>query len=391
MFIFVCGENLLNLMAEEDDEGIRHVIIDIGTCYTKAGLSGEEGPRAVFPSIVGYPKYTSGMVGGDKKEFFVGADAEFKRGAGLLKLNYPIECGVVNNFDDYEKILGHIFNKELRVAPEEHYIMLTESPNNTKKNREEMAKLIFEDFNPAGLYIANSAVLSLYSSGQFNGITIDSGGDITHIVPIYDGFGIPHAYIYENYAGRDLTLYMQELLYEVGYRAYTTHEKRIVKAIKENVCYVALDFDEELKSVEPYDYELPDDTHITIKDQRIKCPEVLFKPAIVGKDGVGIAQACYNSILKCDIDIRKDLYNNIVLSGGNSMFNGLPERLTKEIKYLALFSMKDEVKVIASPERKYATWIGGSILSSIPTFESSWITKTEYEESGATIVHRKCF
>ena len=112
---------------------------------------------------------------------------------------------------------------------------------------------------------------------------------------------------------------------------------------------------------------------------------------MIKKDGVGIAQACYNSILKCDIDIRKDLYNNIVLSGGNSMFNGLPERLTKEIKYLVHYSMKDEVKVIASPERKYATWIGGSILSSLCAFESSWITKTEYEESGATIVHRKCF
>ena len=389
MFIFVCGENLLNLMVEEDDDCTPHVIIDIGTCYTKAGLSWEEGPRAVFPSIVGYPKYTSGKVGGDKKEFFVGADAEDKR--GVLKLNYPIECGVVNNFDDYEKILWHIFTNELRVDPEEHNIMLTESPNNTKKNREKIAQIMFENFNVPGLYIANSAVLSLYSAGKFNGIVIDSGGDVTHLVPIYDGFGMPHAYIQENYAGRDLTLYMQQLLYEVGYRAYTTHEKEIVKAIKEKVCYVALDFDEDIKSVEPYDYELPDGTNVIIKDQRIRCPEVLFKPDIIGKDGVGIAQACYYSIQKCDIDIRKDLYNNIVLSGGNSMFYGLYERLIKEIKYLALFSMKDEVKVIASPERKYATWIGGSILSSFSTFESSWITKTEYDENGATIVHRKCF
>ena len=388
MFIFVCGENLLNLMAEEADD-IPHVIIDIGTCYTKANLSWEEGPRAVFPSIVGYPKYTSGKVGGDKKEFFVGADAEAKR--GVLKLNYLIECGVVNNFDDYEKILGHIFTNELRVEPWEHNIMLTESPNNTKKNREKIAQIMFETFSVPGLYIANSAVLPLYSAGKFNGIVIDSGVDITHLVPIYDGFGMPHAYIQENYAGKNLTLYMQELLCEVGYRAYTTYEKEIVKAIKEKVCYVAIDFDEDIKSVEPYDYELPDGTNVIIKDQRIRCPEVLFKPDIIGKDGVGIAQACYNSIQKCDIDIRKDLYNNIVLSGGNSMFYGLPERLTKEIKNLAPYSMKDEVKVIASPERKYATLIGAYYLFSIPTFESSWITKTEYEENGATIVHRKCF
>jgi actin len=279
----------------------------------------------------------------------------------------------------------------LNVAPEEHNIMLTESPNNTKKYREEMAKLMFEIFNVPGLYIANSAVLPLLSAGKFNGIVIDSGGDFTHFVPIYDCFGMPHAYIQENYAGRDLTLYMEELLSEVGYRFSTPSEKRFVESIKEKACYVALDFDEDLKSVEPFDYKLPDDTYIIIKDQRIKCTEVLFKPDMIKKDGVGIAQACYNSIQKCDIDIRQDLYNYIVLSGGNSMIDGLPERLTKEIKNLAPYSMKDEVKVIASPERKYATWIGGSILSSIPTFESSWITKTEYEESGATIVHRKCF
>jgi actin-related protein len=112
---------------------------------------------------------------------------------------------------------------------------------------------------------------------------------------------------------------------------------------------------------------------------------------MIGKECNGIAQTCYGSIQKCDIDVRKDLYNSIVLSGGTSMFSGLPERLTKEIKCLAPESMKEEVKVIATPERKFAAWIGGSILSSISTFDSMWITKNEYQESGATIVHRKSF
>ena len=158
---------------------------------------------------------------------------------------------------------------------------------------------------------------------------------------------------------------MMKLLTETGMRFSTTAEKEIVKAIKEKACYVALDFEEELKSVEPFDYELPDGQHVVVKDQRIRCPEALFKPMMVGKEGSGIGQTCYDSIQKCDIDVRKDLYNCVVLSGGTSMYNGLPERL--------------------------AVWIGGSILSSISTFESMWITKTEYEESGATIVHRKCF
>ena len=373
----------------EEEETKTHIIIDNGTGYCKAGLSGEEGPRAVFPACVGYPKYGTGMIVGDKKEYYVGADAEAKR--GILKLNYPIEHGVVNNWDDMEKIWGHIFTNELRVAPEEHNVMLTEAPMNPKENREKMAQIMFETFNVPGLYIAIQAVLSLYSAGKFTGIVADSGDGVTHFVPIFDGYSLPHTIIRLDLAGRDLTEYMMKLLTETGMRFSTTAEKEIVKAIKEKSCYVALDFEEELKSVEPFDYELPDGTHVIVKDQRIRCPEALFKPSMVGKEGNGIGQTCYDSIQKCDIDVRKDLYNCVVLSGGSSMYNGLPERLSKEIKALAPESMKEEVKVIASPERKFAVWIGGSILSSISTFESMWITKTEYEESGVTIVHRKCF
>ena len=377
-------KNRINI-EDEDEEEKPNIIIDTGTCLCKAGLSGEEGPRAVFPSMVGYPKYASGIGGG---EFFVGAEAEAKR--SVLKLNYPIEKGLINNWDDVEKIWEYMFTDELRVDPVEHYIMLIEPPNNTKKNREEMAKIMFETFNVQGLYIANSAVLSLYSTGKSNGIVIDSGEDITHFVPTYDGSCIPYAYTYENLGGRDLTLYMEELLKEIiGQRFSISDEKRIAKQIKERVCYVAFDFCDELNCVEPYDYELPDGTNVILKDQRIKCPEVLFKPDMFGKDGVGIAKACLYSIQKFDLDKRKDLYNCILLSGGNSMFKGLQERLTKEIKNLAPESMKEEVKVIASPERNLAAWIGGSILSSDSIFKKNLITREEYEEEGATIVQKK--
>ena len=290
-----------------------------------------------------------------------------------------------------EKIWEHIFTNELRVDPVEHNVMLTEPPNNPKENRERMAQIMFETFNVPGLYIANPGVLILYSAGKYTGIVADSGEGVTYFDPIFDGYSLPHAVIRLDLAGRDLTEYMIKLLNETGLRFSTSAEKEIVKSIKEKACYVALDFQEELKSVEPFEYELPDGTYVMVKDQRIRCPEALFKPALAGKDGIGFDQACYDSIQRCDIDIRKDLYNCIVLSGGTSMFNGFPERLTKEIKSLAPESMKEEIKVIASPERKFSVWIGGSILSIISTFESNWITKTEYEEYGAIIVHRKCF
>ena len=371
-------------MAEEEEiENKPHIIIDNGTGYCKAGLSGEEGPRAVFPSCVGYPKYYSGMVGGDKKEYFVGADAEAKR--KVLKLNHPIDRGIVNNWDDMEKIWGHIFTNELHVVPEEHNVMLTEVIMNPKENREKMAQIMFETFNIPGLYIALQPSLVLYASGKFTGFALELGEGVSQFCPILDGFQDPIKGERIDFGGKDLSDYMAKILVDTGKRFTTVGEKMIAKTIKEKTCYVALDFDDEIKSVEPFDYELPDGTHLIIKDQRIRCPEILFHSEN------NIAQKCTDIIQKCYIDFRKDYYNCIILSGGNSMFNGLAERLTREIKNLAPLSMEEEIKVIAFPYRKFSTWIGGSILSSISTFESMWITKTEYEESGATIVHKKIF
>ena len=116
---------------------------------------------------------------------------------------------------------------------------------------------------------------------------------------------------------------------------------------------------------------------------------MLFNPAIIGMESVGIHETTYNSIMKCDVDIRKDLYANVVLSGGTTMYAGIADRMSKEITALAPASMK--VKIIAPPERKYSVWIGGSILSSLSTFQQMWISKQEYDESGPSIVHRKCF
>ena len=371
---------------DESEDQKHHIIIDNGSCYIKAGFSGEEYPRIVFPTVVGYPKYHT-----NKKEFFVGTDAEKKW--GVLKLNKPIQRGEIINWDDMENIWNYLFKYELRAAPEEHNVMITELLKYPKEIREKIAQLMFESFNVPGLFIVNPAILSLYDAGKYTGFVVDLGHEISQFVPIYDGFPLSHAVKQYNFGGKDLTEYMANLLEETGMKLSTSAEKEIVKDIKIKSCYVALDYEEEIKSVEKYDYEMPDGTNICIKYQRIKCPESLFKPFMIqnlGDNIENIGQTCYDSIQKCNSDKKIDFYNCIVLSGGTSMFNGLPERFTKEIKALVPESIKEEVKVIASPERKFASWNGGSILSSISTFDKEWITKTEYEESGATIVHRKC-
>ena len=371
-----------------------HLVIDNGSGLCKAGFSGEEGPRSVFPCIVARPKVQGIMIGNEQKDVFVGQEAQEKRGICILK--YPIEHGIINNWDDMEKIWHHTFYDELRVSPNERNVMLTEAPLNPKNNRERMTTIMFETFNTPGIYIGIQAVLSLYSAGKTTGIVMDAGDGVTHFVPIFEGYAFPHAIMRINLAGRTLTEYLLKILSERGHHLTTSAEQEIVKDIKEKLTYVAFDYEAELKesqksSSKDAQYEMPDGNLITIGSERFRCPEVLFKPMMIGKEFVGIHEQCYNSIMKSDVDVRKDLYSNIVLSGGSTMFPGIAERLTKEVQKLAPQTMSSKIKVIATPERKYSVWIGGSILSSLNNFQGMWITKAEYDDAGPQIVHRKCF
>merc|ERR1711964_49966 len=238
---------------------------------------------------------------------------------------------------------------------------------------------MFETFNAPAMYVAIQAVLSLYASGRTTGIVMDSGDGVSHTVPIYEGYALPHAILRLDLAGRDLTEYLMKILTERGYSFTNTAEREIVREMKK-----AAESSETEKT-----YELPDGNIITVGSERFRCAEVLFQPSLIGKESSGIHDTTFQSIMKCDVDIRKDLYANVVLSGGTTMFGGIGERMAKELTALAPSTMK--IKVVAPPERKYSVWIGGSILSSLSTFQQMWISKQEYDESGPTIVHRKCF
>jgi len=383
-------------MAETETITNQPVVIDNGSGVIKAGFAGVDHPKVLFPAFVGHrkPWYPRVMAGGLEGDYFVGRKAEEFR--GLLKMKYPIEHGIVNDWNDMEAIWNYTYS-ELRCQAEEHPVLLTEAPLNPVKNREKAAELFFETFNVPALFISIQAVLSLYASGRTTGVVLDSGDGVTHAVPIYEGFAIPHSIMRIDIAGRDVTEYLQLLLRKSGHYFYTSAEREVVRSIKESTCYVAFDpsKEEEVleteKSSKPaaHKFKLPDGNTIEVGAERFRAPEMLFHPELVGEEYPGVHEVLSNCIQRTDLDLRKTLYGNIVLSGGSTLFPGFGDRLLNELKTLSPKDIK--IKISAPPERKYSTWMGGSILASLTTFKKMWVSAEEWEEDGAAVIHRKTF
>jgi actin-related protein len=310
-------------------------------------------------------------------------------------LQRPIEHGIVTNWDDMEKIWHHTFYNELRVAPEEHPVLLTESTFNPKANREKMVQIMFETFNTPAMYVASQSVLSLYAYGLTTGVTVEMGDGAAQVVPVWDGHVLRSAAVESRVSGREITDYLMKILTERGFVFTTTAEREIVRDMKEKLCYVAADFEQDMataasspSSIEK-SYELPDGEVITIGNEQFRAPEAFFRPDMIGSESIGLHQMAFGSIMKCDVDLRRDMFANVVLAGGSSLFGGMDVRLQKEL--VAMASADSHVRVRAAPERRYMSWIGGSIFASLSTFEQDWISKEKYDEHGPSLVHSHCF
>ena len=366
------------------------VIIDNGSKFCKAGLAGDEAPPVQFETIIGRPKYRSVMLTNIPiKDFYVGEETRPR--CRLLNLSFPIQNSMFTNWEDMERIWFHCYYNELRIHPEEQPCLLTEAPLTPKANREKMTQVMFETFTVPKFHVGNQAVLSLYASGRTTGLVIDSGHDISYAVPVSEGYALSDATQKIELAGKDITNYLSKLLDEIGIQFTSSVD---VGDIKEKTCFVALDFEKAMKESERDSthnvvYELPDGKSITVGSQGFKAAEILFNPSLIGKECSSIHELAFDSLMKCDVDLRRDLYQNICLSGGTSMMKGFPERFTKQL--ISLVPSTANVKVIAPTERKFSAWIGGSILTSLSTFQPMWITQVEYDEIGPSIVHRKYF
>uniref|UniRef100_A0A4W3IB15 Actin like 7A n=1 Tax=Callorhinchus milii TaxID=7868 RepID=A0A4W3IB15_CALMI len=367
---------------------IRSVMIDLGTGYCKAGFAGQPRPSLIMSSVVGRPTQRSAKTGDNRQENYVGE--ELSNSEPNLKLVNPLRHGIVVDWEGVEAIWSYIFQKGMKILPEEHAVMVADPPLSPTTNREKMAELLFETFSTPAMHIAYQSILSLYSYGRTTGLVVESGHGVTHVVPVHEGYNMPHVTGRADYSGSDLNEYLMKLLNEQGNK-FTEKGLHIVEDIKKKCCYTAINFEQDMNlDVNEYlvEYELPDGHVIAIGKERFRCPEALFNPSLIGSKEPGIHSLALHSLDMCDSNLKYDMYSNILLCGGSTMFEGFSDRLQKEMNKMER-GMNPIVHSI--PERKYSVWLGGSIMASLKSFQQLWVRKRDYDERGPFVIYRKCF
>jgi actin len=375
-----------------------NLVLDPGTCNWKIGVASETLPTVNIPAVLGVPSKArtllkrksadddDGVSGGSK--ILYGEDA--LHNAAKCNLSFPMARGAVENWDHAEQLFHHCIT-ELEVDDVEgSSILVAVPPYANRECTEKLAAMCMESFMMARIAVFQSPVCSLYASGRTTGIVLESGEGVTSIMPVYDSFPLERSVNRLNWGGADVTEHMRRLLYERGFSFSSAVDEWQVRLIKEKLGYVADDYAAELAKpadeFPPEEFDLPDGQCVEVGKERFRAPEILFDPAIVHQEHPSISDFVAGTIKTCDINIRKDLSANIVLSGGNTMFDGFARRLHADVvKHFP--GMFGSVSVVESPDRTNLVWAGGAVISSLDSFDPYWVTREVYEDSGPSIVH----
>ncbi|XP_043848253.1 actin, clone 302-like [Dromiciops gliroides] len=370
---------------------IPSAILDNGSGLCKVGISGEQTPRFIQATVLGYHQSIIPMAKTEEKACYVGQEAQDRR--SILTLRYPMQHGIVTSWDDMEKIWKHLYKHGLRESPEKRPVLLTEAPLNPPENRAKMAEIFFETFQVPALYVALQGLMALYATGKNTGVVLDCGDGVTGVIPVYEDRCLLQGISRSDFAGKDVTNYLARLLFEKGIHLVNTGNKDIIADIKERLCYVIPDPHERKKepTIEPsmYNYVLPDGQSVQIGHELFQVPESLFQPSKAGSSAPGIHKLVLKSVMKSSHHFQKDLLKNLILTGGSTLCPGLKKRLWRELETLLKGSLS--VNIIAPSDRLLSVWIGASVITSLSTFEQMWVSRAAYHEAGPSAIQKKCF
>ncbi|KAI7822146.1 actin family, partial [Gamsiella multidivaricata] len=396
------------------------LVLSVGHTWTQAGYAGEDTPKSIFPTSVGWAV---------RGKYYVG-DGEISCWRPDMEIKSPIKDGLVEDWDALEQIWDHAFLKRLRCNPAEHPLIITESAWNTREIREKLTELAFEKYNFPAFFVAKDAVMTAFAAGRPHALVVDSGGDMTSVVPVYDGYvlrkgimrqalggDVLSEQVLQQFQATNVDVVPQYLVAKKspvgpGHKAnvvlrdrpatasfHKMMQMRVIHDYKESVCQVSEStYNEQNILARPQKpYELPDGYNLNFGADRFKIPEIMFNPKDFLKNPtpeqenfVGLPKLIFNSAQSCDIDFRPTLFSNVVLTGGNTLFPGFADRLHWELNSIP-HSYKVKLHAPGNTvERKCGSWLGGSIMASLGTFHQLWISRKEYDETGASIVNKKC-
>ncbi|KAJ3120850.1 1-phosphatidylinositol-3-phosphate 5-kinase [Physocladia obscura] len=414
---------ILNTKASADDVGA--VVLDVGSATVKAGFAGDDSPRAVFPSAVGYiPKDPSKTYVGESEIYVWREDVEIKN---------PVVNGAITDWQTLELIWDYALKQRLAIdSTSEHPLLVTEAAWANRDSREKLIEIAFEKYNVPAFYIAKSPVLSAFSAGRPSALVIDSGAESTSVVPVVDGFVLKKvpkqnrpAIQKNSVAGNAVSNFAKNLLesnkinvvphYNVRTKLpvsagqipspdillnrkatqsfHNFAAQRVLDEFKETVLQVSeFNFNPGyLQNRALKAFEFPDGYNNSFGMERFRLPEIVFNPTVSPQyaDGSvpGLQQLVQASLNSCDPELRATLFSNVVITGGNSLIPGFAERLNNTLSQNMGFKHRIHAAG-SSAERKYAAWTGGSILASLGNFHQMWISKAEYEEKGSSVEKR---
>ena len=401
---------------------VSSLVFDLGTFNHRIGYSGEDSPKCVFQPLIGI---------NSEKYYFNEYGLRYSK-PGTKVYSFMNVDGTINNFDFFEKTINNLLKESMTLDLTDHPVLFSEPSLHNKDNRIKLTEFMFEKYKIPAIYICKNAVLSGFSCGRSTCLVFDSGHNTTLAVPVSEGYALQKCLIKSNIAGDYITQLLEKKLnskniainpfytfkrvkdgdkYKTNYiseenknlydKSYENFwKKEIVRDLKET-CLITneepLKYDNEkdefisTSMIQEFSYDLPDGNSINLAEDRNLILERIFNPIkdVLGFNGYH--QMVNDAISKADLEIKKELYSNIFLCGGNTLFNGFAERFQKQISSSNKQIIK--LKIITHPsntERKFSTWIGGSILSSLGTFHQLWVSKAEFEEHGAKIIERKC-
>jgi actin-related protein len=356
------------------------LVIDCGSHTTKAGVSGNNMPFETFRTAVGsvntatYEKIEASQAVGD---------VLFNR--RNVTRRYPIEHGHVKDWDDLEILYHHIFYEALRMSPADSPLILTESVHTTELEKKKQAEIMIEKFDVPALYFGLAPVLGLYASGRTTGLAVDIGYNFTSVVPVHENEPVIEGVMTTDIGGHDITNYLSIAL--VNQYFDTMRYKSIIEDIKHNKSFVIDDSNFYARKHWPNDfYELPDGSILPISDDRFHATELLFDTSHFAWGSLasakGIHHTISDSIIKFNIQLQGQFYHNMVLMGGTVQLPGLSSRLYREISArVSKIEFNRQLHIITD-ESRYASWIGGSIVGSLSSFDNMVTTKQDYEEIG---------